>query len=153
IFAMVICTRSTVDKLKLAPSINDWGFGLLGAAMVLLWLAGRTNFWLLPLVLLSFCLFFAGMIAFLFGKPGIRQFLPALGAFFVFGWLAGLVPTLDWPLRPMAARYAGGLLNALGTTVQIALVPGQPPELVLATGKQSFIVATECNGFGLLTSS
>src|SRR5690242_3609724 len=51
IFATVICTRATVGRLKLSPAVNDWGFGLLGGAMVLLWLAGRSSFWLLPLAL------------------------------------------------------------------------------------------------------
>ena len=152
-FAMVICTRQTVGSLQFKPKATDWGFGLLGVAMLLLWLAGRSNFWLLPLVLLSFCLFFAGMISFLFGKAGIRQFLPALGAFFVFGLLAGMVPQLDWPLRATAARYTGSVLNQLGFSTQIGLVPGQPPQLILFTSQRKFLVATECNGFGLLTST
>ena len=32
-------------------------------------------------------------------------------------------------------------------------MPGRPLELALAIGKQVFVVATECNGFGLLTSA
>jgi exosortase/archaeosortase family protein len=152
-FALAICTRNAITRLKLSPAINDWGLGLLYLAVVCLWLAGRFTAWLLPLVLLSFCLSFSGFISFLFGKPGVRQFLPALGAFFVFGVLVGLVPTLDWPLRTMAARYAGDLLTTLGATVKVTLVPGRPPELTLAVGKQVFVVATECNGFGLLTSA
>ena len=101
----------------------------------------------------SFCASFAAIIAFLFGRAGVRQFLPALGGFFVFGLLVGLFPTLDWPLRAMAARYAFALLTTLGTPVQLAIAPGQPAELVLAVGNRLFRVATECNGFGLLTSS
>jgi exosortase len=108
---------------------------------------------LLPLAVLSACLAFAGVVSFLFGKIGARQFLPALSAFFVFGILAGMVPTLDWPLRAMAARYAGGLLMAMGSPVKIALEHGQPPQLLLYVKNRIFVVATECNGFGLLTSA
>jgi exosortase len=151
--AMLICIRSAVSRLTLAPSVNDWGIALLAIAMFCLWLGSRSGSWSLPLVLLSACLSFAGIVSFLFGKAGVRQFLPALGAFFVFGLLVGLVPALDWPLRTLAARYAGRLLTAMGVGVQVALVPGKPPELTLTLGKQVFVVATECNGFGLLTSA
>lgn len=152
-FALAICTRDAIAKLTLSPGINDWGLGLLGLAVLCLWLAGRSASWLLPLVLLSFCLSFSGIVSFVYGKPGARLFLPALGAFFVFGVLVGLVPRLDWPLRMIAARYAGNLLSALGASVKVALVSGHPPELIVAVGERSYVVATECNGFGLLTSA
>ena len=153
VFALAICVRDTVNKLRLAPQINNQGIGLITLALLCLWVAGRWRVWLLPLVLLSACLAFAGIISFLLGKGGVRQFLPAVSAFFVFGVLVGLVPTLDWPLRAMAARYAGGLMATLGVPVQIALVEGQPAQLLLSVGDRVFVVATECNGFGLLTSS
>lgn len=153
ILAMLICIRTAVTRLTLTPAVNDWGIGLLAAALFCLWLASRLISWALPLMLLSACLSFAGTISFLFGKAGARQFLPALGAFFVFGLLVGLVPKLDWPLRALAARYASQLLPALGTAAQVTVMPGRPPELGLAVGNQMFVVATECNGFGLLTSA
>jgi exosortase/archaeosortase family protein len=153
VLAMAICIRSAMTKLKLTPAINDWGITLIAIAMLCLWLASRWADGALSLVLLSACLSFAGIISFLFGRAGARQFLPAIGSFFVFGLLVGLVPTLDWPLRTLAARYASRLLAALGVATQVALVPGHPPELALAVGKEVFVVATECNGFGLLTSS
>ena len=151
--ALAICIRSAVTRLTLAPSISEWGVGMLAVAVFCLWLASRLVVWALPLVLFSACLSFAGITTFLFGKAGTRHFLPALGAFFVFGLLVGLVPKLDWPLRSIAAQSAGRLLTNLGLAVQIAIVPGRPPELALAVGKQVFVVATECNGFGLLTSA
>jgi exosortase/archaeosortase family protein len=153
ILALAICIRSAVTRLTLTPAINDLGVGVLAGAVFCLWFAGRSVAWALPLVLLSACLSFAGITSFLYGKAGTRQFLPALGGFFVFGLLAGLVPRLDWPLRSIAAQFAGRLLTVLGMAVQVAVVPGRPPELALAVGKQVFVVATECNGFGLLTSA
>lgn len=153
VFALAICVRDAVDKLRFAPQINNAGIGLIALAFMCLWLAGRWRAWLLPLVLLSACLAFAGVVAFVLGKVGVRQFLPALSAFFVFGVLVGLVPSLDWPLREMAARYTGGFLAAFGVPVKIALAHGQPAELLLTVNDRVFVVATECNGFGLLTSS
>lgn len=153
VFALAICVRDAVDRLRFAPQISNQGIGLIALAFVCLWLAGRWRAWLLPLVLLSACLAFAGVVSFVLGKVGVRQFLPALSAFFVFGVLVGLVPSLDWPLREMAARYTGGFLAAFGVPVRIALAHGQPAELLLSVNGRVFVVATECNGFGLLTSS
>jgi len=152
-FAIAICTRNALAQLKPSPGINDWGLELLGLAGLCLWPAARLASWQLPLVLLSFCLAFSGIVTLVFGKTGARFFLPAGGAFFVFGMLVGLVPKLDWPMRAIAARYAGSMLAALGAAVNVVLVPGRPPELVLAVGRQAFVVATECNGMGLLTSA
>lgn len=121
LIALAICVRDAVDELRVAPQISNAGIGLVALALGCLWLGSRWQGWLLPFLLLSACLAFAGIVSFLFGKVGVRQFLPALCAFFVFGLLVGLVPTLDWPLRAMAGRYAGGLLTALGAPVKLAL--------------------------------
>lgn len=153
LIALAICVRDAVSDLRPDPQISNQGIGLIALALGCLWLGTHWRAGLLPLAVLSACLSFAGVISFLFGKIGARQFLPALSAFFVFGILAGLVPTLDWPLRAMAARYAGGLLMAMGSPVKIALEQGQPPQLLLYVKDRIFIVATECNGFGLLTSA
>jgi exosortase len=153
VIALAFCVRDAVYDLRPAPQISNPGIGLVALALGCLWLGARWQSWLLPLVVLSACLAFAGVVSFLFGGIGARQFLPALGAFFVFGVLAGMVPTLDWPLRAMAARYAGGLLVTMGVPVKIALEQGQPPQLLLYVKDHVFGVATECNGFGLLTSA
>ena len=153
LIALAICVRDAVSELRPAPQISNQGIGLVALAMGCLWLGARWRPWLLPLFVLSACLSFAGVVSFLFGRIGARQFLPALAAFFMFGILAGMVPTLDWPLRAMAARYAGTLLAAMGSSVKIGLEQGQPPQLILDVKGQAFVVATECNGFGLLTSA
>jgi len=153
LFALAICLRDALDKLRVSARISNEGLGLIALAFGCLWLAARWKALLLPLVLVSACLAFAGMVSFFFGRAGVRQFLPAVVAFFVFGVLAGLVPKLDWPLRALAARYAGGLLLALGVPVKLVLSLGQPAQLALSIGHREFVVATECNGFGLLTSS
>jgi exosortase/archaeosortase family protein len=153
LFALAICVRNAVDELRLTPQVGNEGIGLVALAFACLGGATRWQSWVLPLSLLSACLAFAGIISFFFGKVGVRKFLPALSAFFVFGALVGLVPELDWPMRAMAGRYAGGLLATMGVPVKLALEQGQPAQLALSVKGRVFIVATECNGLGLLTSS
>jgi len=152
-FALVICVRDAVDKLRFDPQVSAHGIGLIALAFVSLGVAGKWHSMSLPFLLLSACLAFAGIVSLVFGEAGARQFLPAVCAFFVFGVLVGLVPRLDWPLRALAARHAGSVLATLGVPVKIGLVEGQPAQLLLSVKGRVFIVATECNGFGLLTSS
>ncbi len=122
------------------------GFGLLLLAPH----AGVARF---PLVLISFCISFAAIVSFMFGRRGVLYFLPSLFAVVVFGVMALLFPGLDWPLRAAAGRYAAELLNALNFPVQLAVTTQGAPEFLLIAPKQAFVVATECNGFGLLVSS
>lgn len=152
-FALVICVRDAVDKLRFDPQVSPHGIGLIVLAFVSLGAAGKWHSLSLAFLLLSACLAFAGIVSLVLGEAGARQFLPALSAFFVFGLLVGLVPRLDWPLRAMAARHTGSVLAALGVPVRIGLEEGQPAQLFLSVKGRIFVVATECNGFGLLTSS
>jgi len=153
VFAVIVCFQDSLSKLPLDPRLTGVGVALLLLGLACLWLARWLPAALLPLAVFSFCASFAAVITFLFGRAGVRQFLPALCGFFVFGLLVGSFPTLDWPLRAMAARYAAGALAALGTPVQLLVEPGEPAQLVLRTQHGLFRVATECNGFGLLASS
>jgi exosortase len=152
-FALVICVRDAVDELRFDPQVGAHGIGLIALAFVCLGVASRWHSMSLAFLLLSACLAFAGIVSLVLGQAGARQFLPALSAFFVFGVLVGLVPRLDWPLRAMAARQAGSLLATLGVPVKIGLEAGQPAQLFLSVKDRVFVVATECNGFGLLTAS
>ena len=153
VFAAVVCLQDGLRELRFEPQANPLGLALLALGFACMWLARQFAVGVLPLVVFSFCASFAAIVAFLFGRAGVRQFLPALGGFFVFGLLVGLFPTLDWPLRALAAKHAGSLLAWLGVPVQIVIEPGRPAELVLAVGGRFYRVATECNGFGLLTSA
>ena len=153
VFAAVVCLQDGLRKLRFEPQVNSLGLALLALGFACLWLARQFAVGVLPLVVFSFCASFAAIVAFLFGRAGVRQFLPALVGFLAFGLLVGLFPTLDWPLRALAAKHAGSLLAWLGVPVRLLVEPGRPAELVLGVGGQLFRVATECNGFGLLTSA
>jgi exosortase/archaeosortase family protein len=153
IVALAVCLRRSLASLRIQPSITDDGLALIVLAMATLWLAGRLNFWPVPIVLLSFCFALAAIITFVFGNVGVRLFLPALGAFVVFGIMLSLFPQLDWPLRKLSARLAAAILALLGVPVQLGVVTRGPAELVIMTKQYVFWVATECNGFGLLASA
>jgi len=56
-------------------------------------------------------------------------------------------------LRQMAGVEAARFLKLLGLASQLAVNAGPPVKLALIANGQTFIVATECNGFGLITSS
>jgi exosortase/archaeosortase family protein len=156
VLILVMCVLGVRDALAVGrptPRLQAHGAMLLAWVLICLGLTGLLVRWVVPLVLLSFCLAVAAIVSFVFGKEGVRGFLPAIGAVFVFGLLAWLSPSLDWPLRAVAGRQAAEVLAMLHQPVQLGLVPGKPAELILQVPGQTFVVATECNGFGLLTSA
>src|SRR5579871_2043506 len=81
VFAVIICVRDAVGRLRISIQVGNEGIALIALAFACLWLAARWKEFLLPLMLVSACLTFAALVSFLFGKAGVRQFLPALGAF------------------------------------------------------------------------
>jgi exosortase/archaeosortase family protein len=105
-------------------------------------------------------LFLAGMIAaagglvnYVFGAQALRRTLPLLTVFAVLILCVLLFPVLDWPLRQMAGMESARFLKSLGFASDLTLSSGPPVKLILFSGRQNFEVATECNGFGLITSS
>jgi exosortase/archaeosortase family protein len=94
-----------------------------------------------------------GTVNYVFGGQAFRRTLPLLAVFALLIVCILLFPVLDWPLRQMAGVESARLLKAVGLAPMLAVSPGPPIKLLLLTGAQTFIVATECNGFGLITSS
>jgi len=156
VFALVIGLRRLVRSQAVVAEFSRLGLLLIVAGLVCLYAVNLAERWpalALLLAMVSFCLSFAGVTAFLFGPRGVKALLPAIVGVLILGLLAGLAPGLDWPLRGMAAKYSAAVLNQLGVNVGVVLQPGQPPRLLLGVKGQIFHVAAECNGFGLLTSS
>jgi len=153
LFALVISLRKTIRAQRFQFEANNLGIGLLVVGVACLYLVRIIPAYALPVALLSFCLSFAGVASFLFGAAGVRALLPAIVGILLLGLLAGLAPSLDWPLRGLGARLGHYFLQKLGVDVNVAFQPGEPPALILAIRDRLFVVAAECNGFGLLTSS
>jgi len=90
------------------------------------------------------------VLLFVFGETVFR---PALGfalAFASFTVLSVLFPLADWPLRIFAGKTAGWFLALLGHPAQLGF-SGEPSRLVLMAGGRAFEVASECNGFGIIS--
>ncbi len=95
-----------------------------------------------------------GMVQLVFGGLVFRRTLPLLSVFTLLIMCVLLFPVLDWPLRQMAGVNGARFLKWLGLAPELAvLATGGDSRLILKVGRQVFLVATECNGFGLISGS
>ena len=95
----------------------------------------------------------AGLVSYIFGQQAFRRALPLLLGFAVLILCVLLFPVLDWPLRKMAGVESARFLKWLGFAPQLAVMVGEEVKLLLLISGRTFLVETECNGFGLITSS
>jgi exosortase/archaeosortase family protein len=141
-------------RVKLRPvwELGRWARALLVASYAVLVVVLLTHWTLLMIP--SFCLAIASGAIWAFGER-IKRFVGALmGAFALFQGFVLLLPAADWPLRGIAGRFSAWTLDLLGREIQLALAPGaEEPSLILLSNGQPFIVAPECNGFGVIVSS
>lgn len=106
-------------------------------------------------VVVGMLLAVAGLVKFVWGGSArflIRPALVALGGFLA---LILLMPLLDWPLRQLAGLNSAEILIRLGLAPHLVLQQTTDGawHLVLQLERHAFIVAPECNGFGLIGSS
>ncbi|CAM2869717.1 exosortase/archaeosortase family protein [Rariglobus hedericola] len=135
-------------RLKL--EISNTALILIGSAYAFTALAWWTK---LPLLVLpAFALGLGGILHVIVGSEAWRFVKPLFIGFVACLIIILLFPLLDWPLRQMAGINAARFLHALGFTPQLSVISDPEPRLLLNTGKNIFHVATECNGFGLITS-
>ncbi|MFT3830884.1 MAG: archaeosortase/exosortase family protein [Opitutaceae bacterium] len=95
----------------------------------------------------------AGAVQILFGERALRRAAPLLAAFGLLIVFVLLFPLLDWPLRKMAGVESARLLQSFGLASHLRIVPEPEVTLLLLNPHGTFVVATECNGFGLISSS
>jgi len=139
-------------ELRVVGDLCNRTLGLLTGAFALVGAAGVTKWsWL---VLPGFALALAGCLQALFGAAGYRFFRPLVAGFAALLVIIVAFPLLDWPLRQLAGVGAAWVLNAAEIAPRLTLT-GTPadPQLILTVAGQNFLVATECNGFGLITSA
>lgn len=113
------------------------------------------NIWLPhPLWLLAgfFCLL-ASLVRYCLGPQAARLANALLAACFMFIALVIVLPVFDWPLRYLAGSWSGSLLSALGHGIQLVMVTQPELHLRLYVDHYPFLVAAECNGFGVLSAS
>lgn len=117
------------------------------ACMAAAWVF-KLSLFMLP----AFALGLAGCLHVIFGAAAWRFVRPLFTGFVACLVVILIFPVLDWPLRQMAGINAAHILRAIGFTPELTVITEPEPRLLLATGKNLFHVATECNGFGLITS-
>ena len=103
----------------------------------------------------AYCLGITSLVFFVFGEQIRRIAYTVSGTFCTFLLLSTLLNPLDWPLRTLAGKWAGFVLNLLGKSVELGLVKGESgvPNLILLVENHPFHVASECNGFGVILTS
>lgn len=103
--------------------------------------------------LLAFALSIAALHRYLVGATPRRNSLIVAAVVFGFSAIAWIAPALDWPLRRVSGAYAIRLLQFLGQDAELGLLGSwSNPHLILRVDGFPFVVASECNGFGLLSS-
>lgn len=152
LIALFIGLQRAVRQGSSEREPSNLGFLLVAGGVVVLLLLKALPVFTLPLVLLSFCLSFAGMTTLILGPQGALALTPAIVGIHLLGLFAGLAPSIDWPLRAVAAKWSAGLLSVFGADARVALEVGRAPRLLLVVDGRLFVVASECNGFGLLFS-
>lgn len=139
-------------SLRLNWDFGGSAVGLLAAAYagaVLTWITGWA-FIAFPSLILAL----ASFLLYLLGRSMVRVVGAFLGAFGAYTALAIFLPALDWPLRGVAAQGSGWFLSLLGKEIDLRLLSNEEgPQLLLFANDQPFLVAPECNGFGVLTAS
>lgn len=135
---------------RLSLEVGNRALLLLGGAYLCVATAWWTDISLF--VLPAFALGLAGCLHVIVGEAAWRFIKPLIIGFVACLVIILLFPLLDWPLRQMAGVNAARTLKEIGFAPQLRVIVEPAPKLLLLTGRNVFEVATECNGFGLITS-
>jgi exosortase/archaeosortase family protein len=148
--AALVAWRHRLD-LRITGDLGNRTLGLLGLSFGFV---GAARMLELPLLVLpGLALGLAGALQALFGPGGYRFLKPLVIGVVALAVMIILFPVLDWPLRRLAGVEAARVLSACNLTPHLSLAGSSTdPQLLLTVGAKVFHVATECNGFGLITS-
>jgi len=147
-FGLVFLLRDRPGGNPLALRFGRRACGFYAAACLCAALAAALD---QPLLMVAGLGLLAGSILlFVLGEDVLR---PAIGfalAFAGFTMISILFPLADWPLRVAAGRSAAWFLSLLGSPGQLGFA-GEPARLILVHAGRPFEVASECNGFGMIS--
>ncbi len=81
---------------------------------------------------------------------GRRYVYAAGGAFYAFTVLSFFTQTFDLPLRILAGKFSAFILSMFNDSVMLMSYGGETAQIALKVAGRSYLVATECNGFGII---
>lgn len=138
-------------SLRLRLQVDNTGIASILAAYACI--AGAVFLKTPLLVLAGLVAAAAGGVQIVFGGHALRRALPLLTAFALLILFVLLFPVLDWPLRQMAGVESARLIQSVGLASHLQVIANPDVQLQLVNPHGTFTVATECNGFGLISSS
>jgi len=151
LFAAVILWIDHRKSLHLSVQVSRRAVTLLAVAFVLM---GTALFYPLPLVpLVALAVALAAFTHIAFGDGGFRTTLPWVAGFGGFLVFVVLFQLADWPLRTLAGSQAAQLLALFGNEVELRGILQPSGMLLLTVNRRMYEVATECNGFGLMSTA
>jgi len=101
----------------------------------------------------GFALALLAWMGFFFGRESHRFGTALALAFMLFVGAASAFAFFDWPLRQMAGIHSAWLLNHFGLDSSLFYHTAGDTKLILSVDQRPFEVASECNGYGLISSS
>jgi len=155
--ALMVIGLAGVFVIRQRSGALDWRFhldslsgGILSTSIVLAFFATWVK---QPLIIpFAFVVAITGLVAYAFGKKGLRQAFPLLLVFLCYLYLMLAYPLVDFPLRAYAAKYSAQILQWLQLAPEIAYRNNPSPTLLLLVKGGVYEVAPECNGFGLMSA-
>lgn len=151
VFAAVILWIDHRKVLKPVLELSRASICLLGASFLLMAIGLLFPFPYVPLAALAIAM--AAFIHVVFGGKGFRLTLPWIAGFSAFLFFVLFFQVVDWPLRRLAGIQAAHILTLFGNETQLGALFQPSGKLLLSVNRRMYEVATECNGFGLMSTS
>ena len=102
-------------------------------------------------VFLSLAGFSSALIALGLACFDKRRYVYAGGvSFYAFTVLSFFTHAFDLPLRVLAGKLSAYILSFFNDSVALLAYGGESAQIALRVGGKSYLVATECNGFGII---
>ena len=104
----------------------------------------------MPVGLLGLALFATSLAMSCFDS---QRYAAAMGiSFYVFLLLSLFLKAFDLPLRILAGEFSVWILHFINSSATLIAIEGYPPQIGIIVGLKRYLVATECNGFAIISS-
>ena len=152
IISACVCVAVAMDAaIRLhKPKLGRRALAFLGLAYAAVLASPYCGIASMPLGLAGLSLF---LMAAGFACTDKPRFVFAAGvAFYAFLMLSLFISAFDMPLRALAGNISVGILKLANPSAMLVSLPGYPPQIGMIVNSKTYLVAAECNGFGLISS-